>query len=304
MSNKENFFSRDNFELPIEFIENKTLVLGNLKTDLELEKTIDGEIQPIYDYVFKPKTELGQSSIKAWGKYYTTDKQFLKESQKIYKEVDSMPFDKPVIDTMLKSWRDIRQQDDFMDKYQYVDFEKIKWLNKSTLFLSILSFYNISAPVLQLVAPIFALIVPFFMLKVMNLPITWETYYNILIENIKHHAVGKLFFSFSSASLGQKMYILLASGMYIWNIYQNILSCNRFYQNSFYITNQFETINSYLDYTIEKMKYFHRLTKKYKTYEAFNHKLTSHIDRLQLFHNTVRDLPLNSQKIGENSIYR
>lgn len=299
MSNKENFFSRDKFELPIEFIENKTLVLGNLKTDLELEKTIDGEIQPIYDYVFKPKTELGQSSIKAWGKYYTTDKQFLKESQKIYKEVDSMPFDKPVIDTMLKSWREIRQQDDFMDKYQYVDFEKIKWLNKSTLFLSILSFYNISAPVLQLVAPIFALIVPFFVLKVMNLPITWETYYNILIENIKHHAVGKLFFSFSSASLGQKMYILLASGMYIWNIYQNILSCNRFYQNSFYITNQFETINNYLDYTIEKMKYFHRLTKKYKTYEAFNHKLTSHIDRLQLFHNTVRDLPLNSQKIGK-----
>ena len=44
MSNKENFFSKDKFELPIEFLENKTKVLDNLKNDLELEKTIDKEI--------------------------------------------------------------------------------------------------------------------------------------------------------------------------------------------------------------------------------------------------------------------
>ena len=95
------------------------------------------------------------------------------------------------------------------------------------------------------------------MLKVMNLPITWNTYYKILMENIKHHAIGKLVFSFNSASLGQKIYILFCIGMYVlWNIYQNIISCYRFYQNSYYITNQFETINLYLDYTIEKMKYF------------------------------------------------
>ena len=87
--------------------------------------------------------------------------------------------------------------------------------------------------------------------------------------------------------------------MYVWNIYQNIISCYRFYQNTHYITNQFEIINKYLDYTIEKMIYFNRLTKEYKTYSKFNHKLMAYKDRLQLFHNAVRDLPLNSQKVGK-----
>ena len=299
MSNKENFFSRDKFELPIEFLENKTKVLDNLKNDLELEKTIDKNIKPIYHYVFNPKTELGKTSINAWSKYYTTDKNFLKESQKIYKEAGTMPLDIQTINQMLKSWREIRYQNNFLEKYQFVDWERIRFLNKSTLFLSILSFYNISAPVLQLAAPIFVLLVPFFVLKVMRLPITWKAYYKILIENIRHHALGKLFFSFSSASLGQKLYMIFAAGMFVWNIYQNALSCYRFYQNSFYITNQFETINNYLDYTIEKMKYFLRITRKYKTYSKFNHKLNAYIERLQLFHNTIRDLPNNSQQIGK-----
>ena len=118
---------------------------------------------------------------------------------------------------------EIQNDTGFIEKYQYIDWEKIRFLNKSTLFLSILSFYNISAPVLQLIAPVFVLIVPFFVLRVMSLPITWEAYYKILIENIKHHAIGKLFFSFTSASLGQKLYIVFAAGMYLWNIYQNVL---------------------------------------------------------------------------------
>ena len=75
----------------------------------------------------------------------------------------------------------------------------------------------------------------------MNLPITWNTYYKILIQNLKNHAIGKLFFSFNNAKLSQKIYILLAA-MYVWNIYQNIISCYRFYKNSYYITNNFETI--------------------------------------------------------------
>ena len=114
MSNKENFFSRDKFELPVEFLENKTNVLDNLKEDLELETTIDKNIKPIYNYVFNPQTELGELSINAWSRYYTTDKQFLTDSQKIYNEVDTIPFDKQTINNMVKSWREIRHQNNFM----------------------------------------------------------------------------------------------------------------------------------------------------------------------------------------------
>ena len=76
-----------------------------------------------------------------------------------------LTFDKQTINNMLKSWREIRNQNNFMEKYQYIDWEKIKFLNKSTLFLSILSFYNISAPVLQLIAARFYFNSAFFCVK-------------------------------------------------------------------------------------------------------------------------------------------
>ena len=47
------------------------------------------------------------------------------------------------------------------------------------------------------------------------------------------------------------------------------------------------------------MKYFLTITRKYKTYNKFNDKLNAYIERLQLFHNSVRDLPNNSQQIGK-----
>jgi len=294
MQNKENVF-----ELPIEFLKNKSSVLENLKNDLELVNTIDPSNQYIYNYVFNPQTDLGNKCISSWSKYYTTNKTFLKESQDLYKNIGKIPFEKCIIENMLKSWREIRGQNNFLEKYQFIEWEKLKWLNESSIFLTILSFYNISAPVLQLVAPFFILLVPFAVLKVMKLPISWETYYKILIENIKHHAVGKLILSFNSVSFGQKIYILFCVGMYLYNIYQNIISCYRFYKNSYYICNQFETINLYLDYTIEKIKYLKSITNKYSSYKPFNHYLTEYQHKIQHLHNTIRSLPKNNSKVSK-----
>ena len=66
----------------------------------------------------------------------------------------------------------LKKQNNFVEKFQYIGWDKLKWL-KSSMFLSILSFYNIFAPVLQLLAPLFILIVPFLLLKVMQLKISW-----------------------------------------------------------------------------------------------------------------------------------
>ena len=54
-----------------------------------------------------------------------------------------------------------------------------------------------------------------------------------------------------------------------------------------------------MDYTIEKIKLFNSLTKNYKSYSKFNDKLLLYKDKLQKFHNLIRDLPKNSQKIGK-----
>ena len=300
MSNKENkFFSDDTFKLPIEYLDNKQKIPDNVKTDLELENTVLENNKSIYTHTLQPTTELGKLSIPSWSKYFTTNKYFLEDSQKLYKNIHSIPFEHSIIENMLTSWNEIKKQNNFLEKFQYIDFQKLMWLNKSSMFLSILSFYNISAPVLQLLAPLFILIVPFFVLKVMQLPISWNSYYKILKENLRNHAVGKLFFSFRNASLGNKAYLLFAAGMFFWNIYQNIISCYKFYINTYYITSKFETINNYLDYTIEKMKLFYSLTNNYDSYNEFNNNLITYKDKLQSFHNTIRNLPLNTHKIGK-----
>ena len=194
MSNKE-INQYNSFKLPIEYLSNKFDILDNLKSDLELLKSQNEENKPIYQLLFNPKTILGKNCINIWSKYYTTNKQFLQDSQNIYKKTNCIPFEKHIIENMLESWKKIKYQNNFLEKFQYIEWNKLKWLNKSSIFLSVLSFYNISAPVLQLIAPFFILLIPFFILKVMNLPVTWNMYYKILIENIKHHAIGKLLFS-------------------------------------------------------------------------------------------------------------
>ena len=300
MSNKEeNFFSNDTFKLPIEYIDNKHLVSQYIKDDLEIEISRNTEKKAIYYNLFKPNTELGVLSIPAWGKYYTTNKDFLEDSQNIYKNIKHFPFDKQIINNMLTSWREIHNETNFMEKYQYIEWNRLKWLNKSSIFLTILSFYNISAPALQLIAPIFILIVPFFVLKIMKLPINWNTYYKILIENLKRHSIGKLFFSFKDAEMGQKIYILFAVGMYLWNIYQNIISCYRFYKNSYFITSEFETINTYLEYTIQKILLFENIIKKHKTYNLFKNKLIEHKEKLINFHTSIKNLPSNNENLGK-----
>ena len=79
MSHKENLFFNDKtFKLPIEYLKSKSIITNNIKEDLELENSINDNIKPIYNYVFQPKTELGELSIPSWSKYYTTNKIFLK----------------------------------------------------------------------------------------------------------------------------------------------------------------------------------------------------------------------------------
>ena len=131
----------------------------------------------------------------------------------------------------------------------------------------------------------------------MKLPITWNSYYNILIQNIKHHAIGKLLFSFNEVALGQKFYILFLLGMYFYNIYQNIISCYRFYVNARYIAEEFETLNEYLDYTKNKIKLYLKITENLKTYKPFNSKLKDYLHRIEKFHHEIKSIPTNQNPL-------
>ena len=43
----------------------------------------------------------------------------------------------------------IKNQENFLEKYQYVEWDKIKWLNEYSPFLGFMSFYNLASTTTQ-----------------------------------------------------------------------------------------------------------------------------------------------------------
>ena len=287
--NKQNNFSEPYtfFKLPIEYVKNNELA-KHIVDDLEILKTVNDDTQSIYDNLFQNQTKLGESCSKKWAKCFTTDKEFLKDSQKIYKSLKNFPYDKAVIENMINSYNNIKKDENFLDKYQYVDIEKLKWANKSTIFLQILSYYNISSPVINLITPFSILFIPFLILKLMHLPITFASYKEILFEQIKKNSFGQLFFNFNDISIYQKIYSFLCIGLYVYNIYQNVISCYKFYNNTYFILSQFDIMNTYLEYTIQKITYFSNIIQTHNTYQLFKKDIDDNKEELSKLYKSLK----------------
>ena len=62
----------------------------------------------------------------------------------------------------------IKNQENFLEKYEYVEWDKVKWLNEYSPFLSFMSLYNLASPLFNLLLPLIMLLVPFFLLKIIQ----------------------------------------------------------------------------------------------------------------------------------------
>ena len=279
------------FKLPIEYLKEKYILSENIKTDLELVETYEKENKSIYQQYLQPKTLLGKKIMEKQSNIYTTNKQYIEETQKTIDTIDTLEFDPALITNTYNSWREIKDDIDFTEKYQYIGWEKLKWLNYSKLFLHILSVYNLFSPIVNLLSPLLMFIIPYFILKFMRLKITWPHYKNLLMMQIRNHAIGRLFTSFADVKPSQKLYILFCAGMYVYNFYQNILSCKRFYKNSYFIAKNISLIRKYIMYTKEKMKLFKKITEKFETYKDFNNKLSFQIENLEAFYKKIQSIP-------------
>lgn len=283
----------NNFKLPIQYLKESKTIVSNLDSDLELTKANVGSEISVYDSILNPQTIFGNQCIKPFSSYYTTNVQYLKDTQNLCKNIDSMPLEKGLLTNTWDNFNDIKNNNSFLETFQYIDWSYFKWVNNISLFLMILSFYNLASPVINLAAPMFALIVPFFLLKAMRIPVTMNSYYTILKEQLKKHAIGQLFTQWNSVNITKKGYLLFCFSMYFYNIYQNVLSCKKFYNNSTYITNTFNNFRGYLDYTIENMTYYQKLVCSYTTYNNFSNCLQNEKQKLITYYNDFVGLPNN-----------
>jgi DNA mismatch repair ATPase MutS len=268
----------NHFKMPIFYNDKKMKIKQHIVTDLELVKTIDASgCKPIYNYFFNNDNDVSEKLIEQVADYYTTDVDFITQNQELLKSYK--PCDKKYTTysqnygNILEIWNEIKCETDFKEKYYYIDWPMLEFLNKSEHFLQFMSMYNLASPVISLLIPVFILIVPFFIIKLKGLELTVNEYIEVLKVIAQSHAIGKLFTQFNDVSLNEKIYLLISAAFYFFSIYQNVTVCLKFHNNMIKIHKHFDEINNYIDYTIKSMDNYLIYSSDLSTQNVFNNVL-------------------------------
>ncbi len=101
---------------------------------------------------------------------------------------------------------------------------------------------------------------------------------------LSQHAIGKLLFDMSSVGWDKRIYILVSVVFYFVQMYQNVVSCHRFYRNTFLVHEDLAAIRDYACKTIHKMRTFAQHAQhaqENSTYAQFAADLNSNREQLE-----------------------
>ena len=179
----------------------------------------------------------------------------------------------------------------FREKYYYVDWEILEFLNKSEIFLQFISIYNLFSPIFSLIMPIFILIIPFFIIRMRGLNLTINEYTEVLKVVAQSNAIGKIFTTnFSEITAQEKIYIFISAGFYLFSIYQNIMVCVKFNSNMQKIHQHFANISKYLEKTILSMENFLSFSKDLESHSTFNENIRNKLEILKNIKNKLSSI--------------
>ena len=294
----------EHFKIPIYYNEEKVSLKQNIITDLELIKSVEPDSNPIYSYLFDNSNTFSTKCTEQITQYYTTDVVFLKDNQQLIKTYKKIPQQKSEdkYSSISELWNEIKNDLSFKEKYYYLDWPMLEFLNKSENFLQWMSIYNIASPVISFFIPIIILIIPFFIIKLKGLSLTIPEYIEVLKTVISNHSIGKLFTEFNNVEFGQKIYLLVSAAFYVFSIYQNIVLCTRFNDNMTKIHKYFAEIKEYLVCTINSMENYLIYSSSLHTHYEFNNILIEKIKILTELKNKISrisEYKLSLKKIFE-----
>jgi len=265
----------DYFKLPIHYIENKS-INKNTINDLELIETKDNSMRSLYHYYFnlEDNNYFSNTISKQFSEKYTTNKTYLYDSQKLVKEYEFNNSYKNNICchyNLINIWNEIKNDNGFKEKYQYIDWKFFEYLNHSEQFLQLMSIYNLIGPILTFITPIVILIIPFLVLKIKKLDINFNEYISVLKQIASDHAIGKLFTTnFKDIKPQECATLIISAGFYIFTMYQHALTFIRFNENMKIIHDYLITLNDYLTYSIDQIDNFTNFSNELETYQQFN----------------------------------
>jgi hypothetical protein len=270
------------------------IIVANPSTEEASTKTTKTELpeKNMYEHILQPKSKFARDLIPAWKRHFTTDIPFLEQTQEVILTIPSIIEDKPSLDLSEKEskeedpiheiWKDIKENDAFLEKYGYLEWSMLAEWNHSAPFLQCLSLCNIMAPVMSFFIPIFILVIPFVLLKFQGIPISVSMYIECLTNIARNHFIGKAILSFQNMTFQNMIYLFGSLALYVLQMYQNTMQCIRFYKNTQYMNESLLTIKKHVDDSIVKMDAF--CTKfgssKFDRYLAFCKDIQKHREYL------------------------
>jgi hypothetical protein len=277
------------FILPIEYLDEKVVhpLSEVVASDLELVSATASD--SMYDTLLKPKHQFAKDMIHSWKKSFTSDTEFLKQTQQVISssEPSTNAVDCGAISTVLK---DIYETPAFHDRYSYIDIDKFHFVNSSSNFLGFWTVINLLSPIFSLILPLILIIAPFVLLKIQRVPIEFNTYITVLKDIAKKHALGKVFSSMNDFSMNNLVYILFTVAMYAMQMYQNVKSCMRFYTNINLVNTNLLTLKQFVDHSIQEMKQFLQKNSGLSRYRGFCHDVSLHYDYLIKLKEELKDV--------------
>ena len=310
------------FSLPITYLTPSLIhplspiVANDLELNIDNSHNTDvsGETNNVsmYDNIFIPKHIFAKQMINQWVKQYTTNIPYLKDTQQIIQNspmyLDNMKTQpkcsKINCDKIIEIWNDVKCDNHFLEKYNYMDWEILSYLNNSTTFLQSISLVNIISPLIALILPIIFLILPFVILKFQGIPITFTIYIDVLKTLAKNHFIGKTLLSMDNFSIDKIGYIFITFLFYGIQIYQNTNSCFRFYNNIKKMNEQLLIIRNYIEYSIQSMETFVNINQSIaETYNPFFEITKTHLITLQKYKSELEAItPFNMSISKMNDI--
>jgi len=252
----------------------------------------DLELESMYNIAFKPQHKYAEQMIHQWKTKFTSDVEYLQQTQQVVKNCDKNSIESCAIDTNAIDtvFNDVFTVSGFCDRYCYIDIEHVKFVNENSTFMGFWTVANLLSPLISLVLPLLLLVAPFVLLKIQGVPISFDAYLSILKSLALKHSLGKAFSSFDSSSLNGLVYLLFSLAMYGIQTYQNIKSCIRFYNNIYTVNTNLIAIQTFLKTTLQNMKSFIVVNAGLSKYSEFCADLSNSFDKLSELQRLLSDI--------------
>ena len=315
----------DIFEIPIETLHDKITVNENIINDLELLNFKDNSNTDIsnslefetnenlYYSLLEPNNIFQKLISNKWCKYYTTNSEFLNETQNLLKNFkNKVKFNTEISnnseiyfepeDKLYNSCEKIFYDEGFINKYHYIDIPYLSKYNNDETIMQVLSIHSLGSPIINLFIPIILLFLPFLIIKLQNIPITIEMYISHLKALFQNHIIGEFFLNFSEASISTKIYLIFSFGLYIFQMYQNYSCCVKYYKNIKYIHEVLFNIKNYIKYSLDNINNLLSYTNIYKSYNIFNNNTKYYVNILNNYYfelSKIKIYKINFNKLLE-----